>query len=190
VLLRNHKLTLCITEAQVIKNSKVPTSERYKGFIIFAVITVLCIFLSDNNLLEEFSSRLTYLRSNWRLIGLIGIADFLFLVSFSCLTVFFFKLYRVHIRRQTTYRNVFWHIGSIYMMLALSSLLRIIGIWYMYMWIYAIFILIAATFAFLVMIEFFKFYKDLSSPLLPDSKKELIDLIKERFEKIEKILNE
>jgi len=169
----------------------VPVTEKYKGVLIFLIITISCIFLSGNDLLEEFSSRVNYVRFNWRLLGLLATSDIIFLIGFSILAVFFFKLYLFHLKAKTSYRNVFWYCGGIFLGISLLTVLRIIGYFVMYMWIYAACSLFVSWFVVLVVVEFYTIYKDLKNPqFLPDSKKEFYQKMDERWEKIKELFND
>ena len=167
-----------------------PVSEKYKGFIVFIVIALLCFFLSNNDILEEFSSRINYMRFNWRLISLLGIADLLYLVDLSVLTVLFYRLYLVRIKTDSLYKNIYLQFSGVFLSMAIASLMRLIGIFRMYMWIYAIFWVISGIYLTMVMIEFLISYKDLKEPMTPDYRDKVIKEMDERHERLKKLFND
>jgi DNA integrity scanning protein DisA with diadenylate cyclase activity len=160
--------------------------QKIKTWIPVAFIFLSCFFLSDFHLFKDFGSRLPVLQNNTKLLwalltGEIGQAGLCFGIA-----VVTFSAWRANRNKSLWYADIYWQMSGAFLSWALLAFIRVLGTFWMLLWIQAFFNICVVLFLAFFFNTMYKVRRLLENP---PTNEEILKK-NERFDEILKLLKD
>lgn len=181
------------TQATKMRRRTASFFKRRKSTIItFIIVTFFFLFLSGENILQEFTPRRLCMYNKVDLIALHVFSDSVITIACVAASYLLYRIYKVFKGLQLPWKGFIWMFAGFIFMFGLTHFISVLNIWVTFYWIDGLFKLFTAVFLSGVALTLHSDFRSIMEMNL-DFKmmaEKLSNVIHEAEEKYEKIIHE